>query len=153
MIAQSTPLLSKNSDQDQTEAQQFYRAVLDWSSGELSMRAGGKRPAMEVNGQPIGGYAPIHSGAGHWLTYVTVDNVDDRVTKARKAGAMVQMEPMDMPGIGRMAIITDPFGATFASSTLFKEIPIALLKPALGVPYNPCSKGEYVTTSVGSELC
>lgn len=53
-------------------------------------------------------------GDGGWLTYVTVDDVDARVKKAKAAGATVVSEAMTAPGVGRMATIADPFGARIA---------------------------------------
>ena len=53
-------------------------------------------------------------GDGGWLAYITVDDVDARVKKAKAAGATVISEAMTAPGVGRMAIIADPFGARIA---------------------------------------
>jgi predicted enzyme related to lactoylglutathione lyase len=45
---------------------------------------------------------------------VTVDSVEDTIAKATKLGAKVCMPPMDVPGVGRMAVLGDPQGATFS---------------------------------------
>ena len=39
------------------------------------------------------------------------------MTKAEAAGAKVVAPAMDMPGVGRMATLTDPQGARFAVIT------------------------------------
>jgi predicted enzyme related to lactoylglutathione lyase len=36
------------------------------------------------------------------------------VATARESGGRIEAEPMDIPNIGRFAVITDPQGATFA---------------------------------------
>jgi predicted enzyme related to lactoylglutathione lyase len=48
-----------------------------------------------------------------WNTYVWVDNVDETVATARAAGGRVISEPFDVMDSGRMAVLTDPEGATF----------------------------------------
>ncbi len=50
----------------------------------------------------------------HWMVYFEVADVDASVAKARELGASVQMEPTSMTGVGRLAKITDPFGARLA---------------------------------------
>ena len=41
---------------------------------------------------------------------MTVDDVDARTAKIASAGGGVIVEPMDIPAVGRMAIIQDPTG-------------------------------------------
>ena len=54
------------------------------------------------------GMANVHT---HWATYFSVDDVDARIAKCKEMGATVLVEPMDVPTIGRMALISDPQGA------------------------------------------
>ena len=50
-------------------------------------------------------------GAGSPVTlHLTVDDVDDVVERARAAEAIIDREPADNPGVGRLAVIRDPFG-------------------------------------------
>jgi predicted enzyme related to lactoylglutathione lyase len=49
----------------------------------------------------------------HWLVYFAVADTDGMVTKATALGGKVCAPPMDIPGTGRFAIITDPQGAAF----------------------------------------
>jgi predicted enzyme related to lactoylglutathione lyase len=56
-----------------------------------------------------------------WGTYVTVDNVDSTLEKCTALGGKVIVPPMDVPNVGRMAVIQDPQGAvlnvmTYASA-------------------------------------
>jgi predicted enzyme related to lactoylglutathione lyase len=51
----------------------------------------------------------------HWLHYVSPkDSADAAAERAKKAGATILHEPMEVPGGDRIAIIMDPQGATFA---------------------------------------
>lgn len=49
----------------------------------------------------------------HWMTYFAVADADDTVTTATVNGGTLQTGPFDTP-YGRMAVLTDPQGATFS---------------------------------------
>jgi predicted enzyme related to lactoylglutathione lyase len=46
-----------------------------------------------------------------WMPYVQVANADQTVEKAKKLGATIHVPGEDVPGIGRIAIFSDPQGA------------------------------------------
>ena len=50
----------------------------------------------------------------HWLAYVSVKDVDARAKKVEAHGGQLLMSPMDVMEAGRMALVADPTGATFA---------------------------------------
>ena len=52
-----------------------------------------------------------------WGCYVTVDDVDTTLAKVRSLGGSVLMEPMEVKGVGRMAVIQDPQGAALSVIT------------------------------------
>ena len=56
----------------------------------------------------------------NWTGYVCVDDCDAAAAKAAGLGGSVKRRPLDIPGIGRFAIIADPAGAVFA---IMKPIP------------------------------
>ena len=47
----------------------------------------------------------------HWLSYVSVDELEPVVEKAKAAGATAVVEPMDVMDAGRMSVIADAQGA------------------------------------------
>ena len=49
----------------------------------------------------------------HWAIYISTPNVDETVAKAQEMGAKLMVPAMDVPTIGRMALLQDPQGATF----------------------------------------
>lgn len=108
-----SPSWLQHTSKDPAAARQFYETVLGWSVGEMPMKDGSNYPAILVGGAPVGGFSPM-PGDGGWLTYITVDDVDLRLKKAMAAGATVISEAMTAPGVGRMATISDPFGARIA---------------------------------------
>ena len=101
---------------DVDAAKKFYGDTLGWDIAAMDM-PGGPYTAIKLGDQPIGGIVSAQGGGGRWVAYVTVDDVDSRLAKAKSGGAKVIAEPFDAPGVGRMATIEDPFGAQIALIT------------------------------------
>jgi len=99
----------------------FYRHVVGWNIGATDM-AGFPYHVAAVGGYGVGGLFPTPPEAKGtppcWTGYVWVENVDAAAEKLKSAGGKVLREPMDIPNIGRMAIVADAQGAPFA---LFRE--------------------------------
>ena len=102
---------------DPAAARGFYEKVVGWTVNEMPMADGSSYPGIVVGEQPVGGFSPQTAEAGAWLAYVTVDDVDARTQAATDAGAEVLSNPFDVPGVGRMAVLRDPFGASLAFIT------------------------------------
>jgi predicted enzyme related to lactoylglutathione lyase len=45
-----------------------------------------------------------------WLQYITVDDCDAALARAKQNGATVVAEPVDAEGVGRFGILRDPIG-------------------------------------------
>ena len=54
----------------------------------------------------------------HFMTYISVDDVDAYAAKAAELGGTVIREPMDIPNTGRFATLEDPTGAVFSIFTM-----------------------------------
>jgi predicted enzyme related to lactoylglutathione lyase len=71
---------------------------------------------IKAGGTSIGGVMGIPPHAQGmpptWGLYVTVDDVEKTITQCAALGGRLLMPPMDIPGVGRMAVIQDPQGAT-----------------------------------------
>ncbi len=103
---------------DPQAAKAFYDGVVGWNiepepAGEMDYRmirradggsAGGVMRLTE--GMTDGGARPA------WLGYVAVDDVDATVAAYEAEGGRTHMPATDMPGVGRIAMIADPQGAT-----------------------------------------
>lgn len=55
-----------------------------------------------------------HGLPPNWLLYISVENVDASTKRAAAAGGKVLAGPFDVMESGRMAVLADPTGATFA---------------------------------------
>jgi predicted enzyme related to lactoylglutathione lyase len=50
----------------------------------------------------------------YWLPYFAVDDCDTTVARAGSLGGSTCAGPMDIPNVGRFAVLGDPQGGTFA---------------------------------------
>lgn len=97
-------------------AKKFYADAIGWSFDAMPMPGGGTYWLAMIGGQPAGGIFDI-SGPEYnavpesWMSYLAVDDVDARVKKALAAGAKLMKPAFDVPGVGRIAILTEPGGA------------------------------------------
>ncbi len=102
---------------DAAAASAFYGQLFGWTVKEMGPEMGGYRVA-NVGEAGVGGIMATPPEAQgmppRWGVYVTVNNVDETLAQARALGAQVCMEPMDVPGVGRMATLIDPQGASIS---------------------------------------
>lgn len=103
---------------DQAAAIKFYEQLFGWEKkSEFDMGDMGIYYMFGRDRFTYGGMmTKTPQGPGtYWLHYVRVaDTADAAVERAKKAGGKVIMGPIDVPGDDRVAILTDPQGATFA---------------------------------------
>lgn len=103
------------------QAQKFYSEVLGWTIADLPMKDGSAYPGIMLGETPVGGINPQPTQDAAWRLYITVDDADARHSKALAAGADCAGPPMGIPGVGRIASITDPFGAQISFITYEAE--------------------------------
>ncbi|MGE0001584.1 MAG: VOC family protein [Fimbriimonadaceae bacterium] len=94
----------------------FYTEVLGWETESMDMPGGdGTYHMLKANGTAVCGVFDTAMAGGappHWATYIAVDDVAKRLEKAVAAGSQVLVPMMEVPTVGTMALIQDPFGAT-----------------------------------------
>ena len=100
---------------DPEAAKAFYRSVFNWEIKGSEDPAFGDYEMIHVDNGAIGGVMPLdpsHGIPSHWMSYVTVpDSVDAACERAKAAGGTIGVEPMDIPTIGRFAVIVGPEGS------------------------------------------
>jgi uncharacterized protein len=100
---------------DVEASKRFFETAVGWTFDAMPM-AGGTYWIAKSGEETAGGLMPV-GGAEFdgvpeaWLGYIAVDDVDARVKKVATAGGKVMKEPFDVPGVGRIAIVTDSRGA------------------------------------------
>jgi uncharacterized protein len=100
---------------DADAAQRFYADVIGWTVTSGAMPVIDYRIAMSPDGDAIGGLLqpPGAAGPTAWRGYIEVADVDATVADITGAGGAVHLPPMDVPNVGRLAMLADPQGATF----------------------------------------
>ncbi|MER6780063.1 MULTISPECIES: VOC family protein [unclassified Streptomyces] len=102
---------------DTGAAAAFYSAVLPMGTAKSQMPGAEEYTEFTVAGRAIGGMmdlAAMPTGVPpHWLPYFAVDDVDSVQAAAVRAGGAVKAPAFDMAA-GRMAVLADPQGGTFA---------------------------------------
>jgi predicted enzyme related to lactoylglutathione lyase len=101
---------------DPLEARNFYRRTLGWSFEKVTMPDGEPYWLARKAGKTVGGVynlsTPRFDGIpAHWMTYMAVDDVQQAVKAATSAGGGVTRPVTEIPGIGKIAIVTDASGA------------------------------------------
>lgn len=99
---------------DADRAQRFYEEVFGWTTSDMGPSYGGYR-VFNRGEVGIAGLMKLsdESVPPHWQPYVSVDDPNATAAKALELGGSVLAEPMDVPNVGRLAILRDPQGATF----------------------------------------
>jgi uncharacterized protein len=101
---------------DAEAAAAFYEAAFGVEVKPYPM-AEGRPPynVIEVGGRGVAGIFEINEHMGdvppNWSTVFAVANTDETVAKAKELGGTALVEGMDLPDIGRMAVLQDPTGA------------------------------------------
>jgi predicted enzyme related to lactoylglutathione lyase len=113
----------ENNSTDVEKAKRFYADLLGWETevwkpGEMDYAM------IKVGEHMHGGFMAAQGGApSHWLGHVLVEDVDETVRRAEAAGGRILAGPMDIPEVGRFAVIADPQGAVLSAFAPAGEAP------------------------------
>jgi predicted enzyme related to lactoylglutathione lyase len=104
---------------DIASAKTFYAALLDWQYKEVPAGPMVYNLAQRQGKDVAGLYAldaeMRNQGVPpHFMSHVATASADDTARQAEALGGRVMMPPFDVMDIGRMAVLRDPTGATFA---------------------------------------
>jgi predicted enzyme related to lactoylglutathione lyase len=110
---------------DLPRAKQFYKDVFGWDTSGMPMGSAAPQGAPEnaeytiwqLNGDGFAGGMDMPGAIppqvpAFWQVYFGVDDVDTSAEQITQLGGTAMVPPMDFPG-GRLAVFTDPQGATF----------------------------------------
>lgn len=105
---------------DVAGAKAFYGEMFGWEMRDSPMPEG-TYTMLTAGGHNMGGLMALPADAKGappaWGSYVTVDDVDQRVKRAEQLGGKVILAPQDIPNVGRFAVISDPQGAMLSLIT------------------------------------
>jgi predicted enzyme related to lactoylglutathione lyase len=129
-----TPCWVDVSAPDLDQAVDFYTGLFGWTAYRTPDPEAGGYTMFRQDGREVAAAGPAQEGVPPvWSTYIATDDVDAAVRRVAEAGGTVVAEPFDVLAAGRMAVATDPTGATFClwqagehhGATLVNE-PVAL---------------------------
>ena len=109
---------------DLDAAKRFYKKLFDWRLEDLPM-PGGVYTLVEV-GKGVGGgmqLKMLQESPSAWLPYVEVADVKKAIAQARKLGAEIVTDFMDLGPTGSAAIFVDPTGAVLGLWAPAKRLP------------------------------
>ncbi|MGW1075097.1 VOC family protein [Streptomyces sp. NPDC002537] len=104
---------------DPSAALSFYRTLFGWRSQEMAMPEMTYTVLSTAEGAQedasFGGLvAAPDPDETRWIPYFSVDDADEIADKARENGGSVLVPAADVPDVGRIGWLADPFGAPFA---------------------------------------
>ncbi|HEU4532500.1 MAG TPA: VOC family protein [Polyangiaceae bacterium] len=109
---------------DHEAAFAFYHQIVGWGRlGEIDMGPMGKYVLWGRGDQQLGGMMTMSPGMKSpdgrdlppsWMYYITTDDLDAALARAKARGARVLTEPMEVPGGQRIVNLLDPQGAAFS---------------------------------------
>jgi predicted enzyme related to lactoylglutathione lyase len=97
---------------DLDAAKKFYAPLFDWRLKESPDYI-----EFHVAQNAVGGMMQSQSPSevpSYWLPYFAVDDCDASAAQAQSLGGTLFVPPMDVPNVGRFAVIADPQSAVFA---------------------------------------
>ncbi len=102
---------------DPAAAAAFYGGLFGWTAKDMG-EGMGHYHVVSVGEAGVGGIMGMPAGAPpmppHWGCYVTVDDVEATLAKCAALGGKTVVPPMDVPTVGRMAVLQDPQGAVLS---------------------------------------
>jgi predicted enzyme related to lactoylglutathione lyase len=104
---------------DQEAAKAFYAALFGWSYDDAPVGDGVYYSMASIDGKAVGAISPQpqqqrEAGAPPaWNSYITVEDADATLARAKELGATVHANAFDVMEAGRMGVVQDPQGAYF----------------------------------------
>ena len=108
-------------------AKGFYKEVFGWELKAWPMECGGEYTVISCGEEDVGGMMSMPKELAdmnvppHWTSYVTVDDIDQVAAKTVEIGGEVLHGPMDIPKVGRFAVLKDPTGGVISAITYSAE--------------------------------
>lgn len=100
--------------QDIDKAIKFYDGLFGWHSAHAPMGGAEPYPMIYNGDEAIGGYRKGPAAVkSHWVSYLSVPDVDASHSAAVAAGCRIMMAPTNFSPVGRAAAMADPTGASF----------------------------------------
>ncbi len=119
------------------EAIKFYQHIFGWGLEVANMgEALGDYTMFKAGDTTVGGVVALEQGHGvpsHWISYISVEDVDAACKTTEEAAGTVAVPPFDIPNVGRTAVVADPTGAYYSPYKDKSDEPYIPPAPAVGL--------------------
>jgi predicted enzyme related to lactoylglutathione lyase len=110
---------SEINTRDPEAAKAFYADVFGWQFEDKEFGGAGTYTLVSNDGDSFGGMVDITDRVpaevpAHWMVYFVSEDLDQSLETLREKGGSVAIGPMEISEVGRIAIVQDPWEATFA---------------------------------------
>ena len=134
---------------DPEGAKSFYSSLFGWKAEDMPAGDTGATYTMcKIDGKYVSAIQQIFEEMRaqgvppHWMSYVTVDDVDMSADKVPSLGGTVVVPPFDVMDVGRMAVIQDPTGATLSLWQAKDHIGAGLIHAPGSLSWNELSTND-----------
>lgn len=118
----------------------FYTDMMGWGQHHIPLEHDMVYTMYTQDGKDVAAISGIHPDMGEmpssWTCYITVDDVDALMSKVTELGGSVISAPYDVFDSGRMAVVADPEGASFALWQANKHIGAQLVNTVGAMCWN-----------------
>lgn len=117
---------------DQNAAKSFYGSLFGWEAHDNPMGPDAYYTEFKLHGREAAAACTLlpdersESVPPYWMIYMTVENADVAVAKAKELGGKPFGPAFDVMDAGRMAIVQDPTGAVFCMWQASKNVGIRI---------------------------
>ena len=116
-VVEGTPIWFELNAADPDAAQAFYQTVAGWRVAASPMPEHGGYRIAEADGIPVAGIRrpmPEAPGFPGWAVYLATRDVDALASRVTDLGGRIHFGPVDIPHVGRFAMVSDPQDVVFA---------------------------------------
>jgi predicted enzyme related to lactoylglutathione lyase len=95
---------------DQAGSVEFYTTLLGWTTSSMEKPGGSNYTMFSSGGTPMADWVVKSDDVGAkpmWLTYISVEDVDASISKAKALGRTLLMDRVDLP-MGRFVVFSAP---------------------------------------------
>jgi uncharacterized protein len=105
---------------DQNAAKSFYSSLFGWEISDIPMGPTDVYTIFKLQAGDVSAACTLrpeqrsHGVPPNWMIYIAVDDADAAAIRAGQSGGKALAPAFDVMDVGRMAVLQDPAGATFA---------------------------------------
>lgn len=108
---------SELNSRDTATAARFYESVFGWKAETTTEPM--QYTTFSLDGKSLAGMLDMTDRVppevpAHWLVYFGTEDCDAAIATTKEAGGSVFVGPVEIPNMGRFAVLGDPQGAVFA---------------------------------------